>query len=96
MEVFIAAVMSQRKVPYEAPLVGRLLANKAAVALKQCHVTVQAQAISDADFDALLAQLKQTPEADRAPRIATAAQFCFFTSVQVIHRPNQRCSMLVA
>jgi len=36
---------------------------------------VQAQAISDADFEQLSAQLEQ--------RIATAAQFCFFTSLQV-------------
>ncbi|KAA6425716.1 MAG: hypothetical protein FRX49_04091 [Trebouxia sp. A1-2] len=54
MEVFIEAVMSQRR----------------------------AQAISDADFEQLVAQLEQSPMGDRSVRIATAAQFCFFTSLQ--------------
>jgi len=44
---------------------------------------VQAQAISDADFEQLSAQLEQSPIGDRSVRIATAAQFCFFTSLQV-------------
>jgi len=44
---------------------------------------VQAQAISDADFEQLVAQLEQSPMGDRSVRIATAAQFCFFTSLQV-------------
>ncbi|KAL3151231.1 hypothetical protein ABBQ38_013072 [Trebouxia sp. C0009 RCD-2024] len=55
MEVFIEAVMSQRK----------------------------AKAISDTEFEQLLEQLEQTIPADRAARISTAAQFCFFTSLQV-------------
>ena len=44
---------------------------------------MQAQAISDADFEQLVAQLEQSPMGDRSVRIATAAQFCFFTSLQV-------------
>lgn len=44
---------------------------------------VQAQAISDADFEQLVAQLEQSPVGDRSVRIATAAQFCFFTRLQV-------------
>lgn len=44
---------------------------------------LQEKAISDAEFEQLVEQLEQTTSTDRASRIATAAQFCFFTSLQV-------------
>ena len=47
------------------------------------HIGLQEKAISDAEFDQLMTQLEQSPSADRASRIATATQFCFFTSLQV-------------
>lgn len=44
---------------------------------------LQEKAISEAEFEQLVEQLEQTTSTDRASRIATAAQFCFFTSLQV-------------
>lgn len=86
MEVFIEAVMSQRKVSLAAqPKPAQTFARLRSPHLSNCDrlCDLQAKAISDTEFEQLLEQLEQTIPADRAARISTAAQFCFFTSLQV-------------
>ena len=47
------------------------------------QTALQEKAMSDTEFEQLMTQLEQSPSEDRALRIATATQFCFFTSLQV-------------
>ena len=82
MEIFIEAVMSQRRVS-SVFLCSTLWLQPCRGDSATSSVDLQEKAISEAEFEQLIAQLEQTTSADRALRIATAAQFCFFTSLQV-------------
>lgn len=92
MEVFIDSVMTQRKVAwsYILTLLKWNIVHECTEGVhrpcfcSQQHMrSVQADAITDDDFEQLLDQLQHCDPADRAARIATAARFCFFTSLQV-------------